>query len=268
MKTRTVLKSATTWMIVMVLLLVSISFTPAPASNAEPAAYADEAEIAEGARQFDEAVRDIEGLLKSDLSTERGVRDAAAVLKRNEKKLAQVEKKALHAALRVAAFEKGLKDEAARRQGGAEELAKELESNHDLIGNIPGAEDAAKAIRESTRPAAETLQRVAEALKKAGDEGKAKNNPANLHHANLRKNPEPEAQGFCGSYQYICDLLAGIGQYYLRSQLRLIAATGRKASCVLNAYSSYSACLADHWWDLAYCNSRLTYAVSKCLSFA
>lgn len=268
MKTITVLRTTTTWMIVLVLVFVTISVTPASVSSAEPAAYADEAEIAEGARQFDEATREIESLLKTDLSTEKGVRDAAAVLKRNEKKLAQVEKKALHAALRVAAFQKGLKDEAAKRKGGAEELAKELEANHDLIGSIPGAEEAARAIRESTKPAAETLQRVSGALKKAGDDAKAKNSPGNLHHAILSKSPEAEAQSFCGSYQYICDLLARLGQYYLRRELQLIVATGRKASCVLNAYSTYSSCVVNYWWDIAYCNSRLTYSVSNCLLFA
>jgi len=252
------------------LISMTLSFVPAATLRARPEsmAYLDDLDIDQGSSQFDEAAREIQGILNLDLNTEKGVKVAAAILKRNERKLAQFEKKALHAAMRVGTFQKALRDEAAKRKGGAEELAKELEANHDLIGTLPGAQEAAEAIKESTRPAAETLQRVSEALKKAADEASAKNKPANLNHAKLKVERATEAQGFCGSYQYVCDLLTRLGLYYLRRSLSNVQMTGRKVSCVLSAYATYGSCATTHWWDLAACASRLSSSIGQCILFA
>lgn len=280
MKTKaTTLRITTALVLCLCLMLMSISFAPQTliTASAQPNVSLDDADVAEGARQFDEGVRDIESILNLDLTTEKGVKQSAAILKRNEKKLAQVEKKALHAALRVSSFQKGLKEEAAKRKGGAEELAKELEANRELIGNIPGAEEAAKAIRDSTRPAAEALQRVSEALKKAADEAKAKNTPKSLHHANLRSTAQtegdaeiefsnPTSQSFCGQYRYICDLLTRLGLYYLRQQLALFNSVGGKANCVLIAYTAYASCSVNPpWYESATCQWRLSWDIRICL---
>ena len=205
MKTReTTLRITTALALCLCLMLMSTPFTSIAATTPGPLVNNDETPE-EGARQFDEGVRDVGTILNLDLSTENGVKQAAEIFKRNEKKLANFEKKALHAALRVSSFQKGLKDEAAKRKGGDAELANELESKPGAVGNIPGAEEAAEAIKKSTKPAAETLQRVAEALKKAGDAAKQKDTPGNSHHAmskagetdlvvvaNTSSNPSPD----------------------------------------------------------------------------
>jgi hypothetical protein len=257
------------WTITLCLIGTSMSFVPLTVGAA-----AETPE--EGARQFDEGVRDVESILKLDLSTEQGVNQAVAILKRNEKKLANFEKKALHAALRVEAFKKGLKDEAAKRKGGDAELAAELESKPGSIGNIPGADEAAEAIRRSTQPAADLLQKVAGALQKAGDDAKKKHG-GNGHHSSKTSVPSPAVETsvepvnpalFCGTYQAICDLLTRLGLYVLRRELSYIQAVGRKADCVKNAYASYGNCLITHWWDAAYCGARLASQVNICLLYA
>jgi hypothetical protein len=286
MNTKATLRVTIAWALCLCLMLMSISFAPSSlsTSKAEPVANADNPDLAEGARQFDEAVRDIEGILNLDLTTEKGVRESAAILKRNEKKLAQVEKKALHAALRVSSFQKGLKDEAAKRKGGAEELAKELEANHELVGTIPGAEEAARAIRDSTRPAAEAMQRVSEALKKASASWKKKDSSGNLHHApsvkvSLTKTPfvivsprNASPASFCGSYKYICDLLVRLGLYTLRNAVAALSAVGTQASCQIYAYRRYSDCASEvgqlppwEWWWIGKCSFIYSMAVLNCL---
>jgi hypothetical protein len=269
------------WTISFCLILASVSFVPFNSTAAaRPGPLVDNNESPEeGARQFDEGVRDVGTILNLDLSTENGVKQAAEIFKRNEKKLANFEKKALHAALRVSSFQKGLKDEAAKRKGGDTELANELESKPGAVGNIPGAEEAAEAIRKSTRPAADTLQRVAEALQKAGDAAKQKNAPGNSHHAKSKKaepalvvvantssNTTPEL--FCGTYQYICDLLTRVGLFYLRREIAKLQAGTRKANCVVSSFAVYGTCTIARPWDLAYCVSRLSSNVSNCLRYA
>jgi len=264
-------KQTTFRMIIIAMLCVSLltlTFGPVPrrvSATPEPIALTDDADVAQGASQFDEATREVQGILSLDLNTEKGVKEAAAILKRNQQKLAQVEKKALHAAMHVASFQKGLKDEAAKRKGGQEELAKALEANHELVGTIPGAQEAAEAIKESTRPAAEALKRVGDALQKAAD--KANGKPAN-HHATLNSVPAVEPQGFCGSYGYICDLLARLGLYVLRREVSVMQMTARKVNCVLRAYNSYGSCAVVNWANLAVCNSQLSYALAGCILFA
>lgn len=282
----TTLRITTALALFLCLMLMSVSFAPSSltTSKAEPAAYADEPAITEGARQFDEAVRDIEGILNLDLTTEKGVKEVGIILKRNEKKLAQVEKKALHAALRVSSFQKGLKDEAAKRKGGNEELAKELEANHELVGTIPGAEEAAKAIRDSTKPAAEAMQRVSEALKKAAASWKRKDSPDNLHHAKSLKVGYSETlaevasprsaspASFCGSYKSICDLLVRLGLYTLRNAVAALSAVGKQASCQIKVYREYSDCASEvrqlppwEWWWIGKCAFTYSIHVSICL---
>ena len=250
----TTLRMTTAAMVCLCLLTMTFNVARSTvlASN-EPIPNAEDTDIEQGASQFDEAAQDIKGILSLDLNTEKGVR-------------AQVEKKSLHAAMRVASFQKGLKDEAAKRKGGEEELAKALEANHDLVGTIPGAQEAAEAIKESTRPAAETLKKVSEALQKAAD--KAKGSKPSNHHATLKSAPAVEPQGFCGPYAYICDLLARAGLYVLRQRLRTMQMTARKVNCVLSAYNSYGSCAAVHWTDLAVCNSRLSLTLSYCILYA
>jgi len=269
MNKRVTIRLMTARAVCLCLISMTLSFVPAPTSQASPEsiAYLDDADIDQGAGQFDEAAREIRGILNLDLNTEQGVKAAAAILKRNERTLVQVEKKALHAAMGVASFKKGLRDEAAKRKGGAEELAKELEANHDLIGTLPGAQEAAEAIKASTRPAAETLQRVSEALKKAADDASSKNKPVK-NHADAKVERATEAQGFCGSYQYVCDLLTRLGLYYLRRSLSNVQMTERKVSCVLSSYAAYGSCAATHWWELAACTSRLSSAISNCILYA
>jgi len=261
-------RMTTAAMLCMSLMTMTLSFAPtAVSATTEPIPYADDANVAQGASQFDEASRDIQGILNLDLNTEKGVKEAAAILKRNEQKLAQVEKKAIHAAMRVASFQKGLRDEAAKRKGGDEELAKALETNHDLVSTIPGAQEAAEAIKESTRPAAEALKRVSEALQKAADKAKG-SKPANHHAATLKSALAVEPQGFCGSYGYVCDLLTRLGLYVLRRQASIMQMTARKVSCVLSAYNSYGSCAVVHWADVAICNSRLSSTLHYCIAFA
>lgn len=259
-------------------ILLAVSIIPLAASATNPVSALDDNDTPEeGARQFDEGVRDVERVLSLDLSTEKGINQAAEILKRNEKKLAKFEKKALQAALRVEAFKKGLKSEAAKRKGGDAELANELESKPATVGSIPGAEEAAEAIKRSTRPAADVLQRVSDALKKGGDALKAKS--GNRHHATMKtfetelesvesSATTPNPQLFCGSYQYICDLLTRLGLFYLRRQIAILRAGTRKANCVVNAYVTYGTCVVTRPWDAAFCISRLSANVSNCLLFA
>lgn len=277
MKTKATLRITTAWALCLCLMLMSTPFTSIAATTPGPLVVKDESPE-EGARQFDEGVRDVGTILNLDLSTESGVKQAAEIFKRNEKKLANFEKKALHAALRVSSFQKGLKDEAAKRKGGDTELANELESKPGAVGNIPGAEEAAEAIKKSTKPAAETLQRVAEALKKAGDAAKQKNAPDNSHHArskapetglmvvaNTSSNTSPQL--FCGTYQVICDLLTRVGLFYLRREVAKLQAGTRKANCVVTYFSIYGSCTITRWWDQAYCVSRLSSYVNICLLY-
>jgi hypothetical protein len=260
--------------ITLCLIVTSMSFVTLTAgANFEPPILET---TEEGARQFDEGIRDVESILTLDLSTERGVNQAAAILKRNEKKLANYEKKALQSVLRVEAFKKGLKDEAGKRKGGDAELATELESKPGSVGNIPGAEEAAEAIRRSTKPAADLLQRVADALQKAGDEAKKKHGQ-NGHHTSktvilpptLDRSGEPVNPAlFCASYQAICDMLTRVGLYYLRRSVDAVLTGTAKAGCVVNAYVSYNGCIITHWWDTAYCVSRLASSVNICLRYS
>lgn len=276
MKTKATLRMTTAWALCLCLMLISTSFTliaatpgPLPENDETPE---------EGARQFDEGVRDVGTILNLDLSTENGIKQAADIFKRNEKKLAKFEKKAMHAALRVSSFQKGLKDEAAKRKGGDKELANELESKPGSVGNIPGAEEAAEAIKRSTKPAAETLQKVAEALKKAGDALKQKNAPGNAHHARSKTtetvlvavantSSNTNAEFFCSRYPSICDLLTRVGLSYLRWEVSRLHAGTMKANCVVSAHILYAGCAITRPWDLAYCVSRLSSNINRCLLF-
>jgi hypothetical protein len=250
------------------LVLSTICFVPFTSSANSPIAD-DEVTIDEGARQFDEGVRDVGTILQLDLSTERGVKQADTILKRNAKKLAHYEKKALQAAARVESFKKGLKDEAAKRKGGDSELATELESKPGSVGNIAGAEEAAEAIKRSTKSAADILGQVSEALKNAGEAAKKKNE----HHARSASTGvvsavNPPNQGFCAGYQYICDLLTRLALYELRRMLAYVRVGTTKATCVLNAYSLYGSCIATRWWEQALCSSNLASRLRFCLLYA
>jgi len=255
------------------LIVTSMSFVTLTARASVEAPVLETVE--DGARQFDEGVREVESILKMDLSTEQGVKQAAAILKRSEKKLAHYEKKALQAALKVEAFKKGLKDEAAKRKGGETELASELESKPGSVGDIPGADEAAEAIRKSTKPAADVLQTVADALQKAGDAAKKKYGQ-NGHHASKSSLPCPIVETsnqpvnsalFCGSHQPICELLTRLGLRILRQQLEALQSIGRKADCVEDAYFSYGSCVLNNWWDTAYCAARLANRVNICIRY-
>lgn len=256
------------------LIVTSLSFVTVTARASVAPAMSETTD--DGARQFDEGVREIESILTLDLSTERGVNQAAAILKRNEKKLANYEKKALQAAMRVDAFKKGLKDEAAKRKGGETELANELETKPGSVGNISGAEEAAEAIRRSTQPAADLLQRVADALQKAGDAAKKKAGQ-NGHHASNKSAAStnivtpvepPNPALFCGTYQAICDLLTRLGLHILRRTVAAVQAVGAKAVCVNSAYVSYGGCVITRSWDTAYCAARFAAMVSNCIRYA
>ncbi len=257
------------------LVLLSISFAHSPTARANVALSMD-ADIDDGARQFDEAVKDIESILNLDLSNEAGAKQAANIFKRNEKKLLHYEKKALQAALRSSAFERGIKQEAVKRKGGADELARELESKPDAVGQIPGAEEAATAIINSTKPAADTLQRVAEVLKKAADAAKNKNAAGNQHHAaavtaasglshpGTLKSPET----LCIAHPEICSLLTKLGLSYLRNAVAGLYDTNRKAKCVVRKYIEFSECTVFHFWDQLYCQSNFASEIKWCLSFS
>ena len=244
-----------------------------PTTNADVAPTMD-TDIDDGARQFDEAVKDVETILSLDLSNEAGARQADKILRRNEKKLEHYQNKALQAALRSAAFEKGIKQEAAIRKGGAEELARELESNPNAVGTIPGAEEAAEAIKNSTKDGAQKLKRIAEALQKAADTAKNNHAPVNQHHARLKiddsSNHESSASPelFCSAYPQICIVLTMVSRYYLRTLLSKAQSVGSKAICVTNSYRTYQACAAERWWDVLYCGSKMADRISDCLKYA
>ena len=204
------------------LSLIAAGFaTSGSSANTNVVAPPDHPEVAEGAKQFDDAVRDIEGILTLDLTSEKGAKQAADIIEKNAKKLAQVEKKAIHAAMRATAFERGLKAEAAKRKGGAEELAKELQANPELVANIAGADEAASAIREAIKPAAEKLKRVAEALKKAAEKTKTSARLTSFEFqmasysapetSTIEGLPSASSASVCGSYRAICDVLAYLG---------------------------------------------------------
>jgi hypothetical protein len=274
---KTTLRMSISSSLALCLVLLSISFDPSSTARAKVALSVD-ADIDDGARQFDEAVKDIESILNLDLSNEAGAKQADKIFKRNEKKLLHYEKKALQAALRSSAFEQGIKQEAAKRKGGADELARELESKPDAIGQIPGVEEAATAIKNSTKPAADTLQRVADALKKAADAAKKKNVTANQHHASTLTVPAASApsqpttlkspESFCLAHPEICTLLTKLGLSYLRSAVAGLYSTGVQAKCVVNAYGSFTGCTIFHWWDQLYCQSAFASRIKWCLSFS
>ncbi len=240
---------------VLCLCLLFALVRPGPShtiASTQPLLDPSASDIADGAKQFDDAVRDIEVILTLDLTSEKGAKQAAAIVERNARKLANVEKKAIHAAMRATSFERGLKAEAAKRKGGADELVKELQSNPESVANIAGAEDAARAIRESLRPAAERLKKVGEALKRAA-EGSEKSagetNPEFL----IASYSEPVREAanarlplmsvsvaaFCGSYKYICDVLAYLGAWYLWGQMRVLTYPSRVNTCIVGGFQKW-----------------------------
>jgi hypothetical protein len=265
------------------LSLVAAGFAPSSTTATTNAvAPPEHPEVAEGAKQFDEAVRDIEGILTLDLTSEKGAKQAAAIIEKNAKKLAHVEKKAIHAAMRVTSFERGLKAEAAKRKGGAEELAKELEANPGSVANIAGADEAARAIRESIQPAAEKLKKVSDALLKAAEKTKisARLTSFEFQQASYSAPGITTVEGltsssstsFCGSYKYICDVLAYLGAWYLWGQMRVITYPSRVSSCIVSSYQRWrDGCRNVGFYDdglvlsLVGCNGWFLYRVNYCV---
>ena len=192
MKTRNLLSKIVTWATSLCLVLALVGFAPASFTTAMGPVHIDqddELDPQEGARQFDEAINEVGTILTLDLGNEEGAKKANAIFAKNARKLALAEKKAIAAALRNSAFERGLQAEAAKRAGGKNELAKELEANPQLVANIAGAEEAARAIKESTRSAAATLQRVSEAMKRAAEAKGKREETTQSHHGRTTTAP-------------------------------------------------------------------------------
>ena len=279
MKERNVLTKIITWALSLCMILALVGFVPASlttATSPHPIDQDDDLDPQEGARQFDEAINDVGTILTLDLTKEEGAKKANAIFAKNARKLALAEKKAIAAALRNSAFERGLQAEAAKREGGKKALAKELEANPELVASIAGAEEAARAIKESTRPAIETLQRVSEALKKAADAKGNRDGTSQGHHSRAAKtaNAFPiehgtsiEAENLCVTQPAICQLLYRIALGYLADRLRSVT-SGSMKNCVLSAYKTWQSCTAGKSvWDILICNYKFGFAVNVCIAW-
>ncbi len=272
-------------------LLLSFSllagvFMPSAKVTANTNAFPDREhpEVAEGAKQFDEAAQEIERILTLDLSTDRGEKQATAIIEKSAKKLANVEKKVIHAGMRATSFERGLKAEAAKRKGGADELVKELQSNPESVANIPGAQEAARVMRESIKPAAEKLKRVGEALTKAAEATrKSVGLPGVNFHKAAYTEPEPTLgsylmmtsgpASFCGRHKLICDYLVRLAArhlvYYLSLPDQLVKYPGALSSCILSAYEKWKGgCRLSYdskILNILGCNGWFVWAVGRCV---
>jgi hypothetical protein len=269
----TTFRITTAWALCLCLMVMSINFAPRAliTASAQPNVSLDDADVAEGARQFDEAVREVEKILSLDLTTEKGARESSRILEKNYKKLALAEKKAIQAGRKVTALTEGVKAEAAKRKGGKEELAEELKANPDKVWEIPGAQEAARAIRESIRPAGEVLKKVTATLEQAANKAKQKNAPGEAHHARLLKGAE--AGIVIGEPHAINATSMGSCDWVCTALLIVLAIYGLKLifdSCVdgiNNAFKNWRSCKITHWWDTLYCNANFARQVSLACPF-
>lgn len=115
------------------------------------------------AREFDAAIREIEGITRLDLNTQQGSDEAVNILKRNEGKLAYANSKIATGVLKVEKLKKGVEDEAKKR-GGNNKFADEIKQNPGAAKDTPGLEEAGREAEASIQPARETLKRVAAAF--------------------------------------------------------------------------------------------------------
>ena len=276
MKTRNLRSKIVTWATSLCLVLALVGFAPASFTTAMgpvPIDQDDYLDAQEGARQFDEAINEVGTILTLDLTKEEGAKRANAIFAKNARKLALAEKKAIAAAFRNSAFERGLQAEAAKRAGGKNELARELEANPQLVANIAGAEEAARAIKESTRSAAETLQRVSETMKRAAEaKGKREGTTQSHHRRTMTASMPPVdrgtaigAENLCVTYPAICQLLYRIALGYLADRLKSVT-SGSMKNCVLSAYRTWQSCVANKpVWDVLTCNYKFGFAVNVCI---
>jgi hypothetical protein len=148
-----VLRQILVWSLCLCLAVVSFGRTPSRATTV----YANEAinKWLADARTFDNSIRDLEAILSFDLSAEKGMQQAFEILTRNEQGLTLAPAKAQSGGLQAAAFKKAIEDEA--RKKGANEFADELRKNNGIVGSLPGAEEAAKAMMAAMEPANRVL---------------------------------------------------------------------------------------------------------------
>lgn len=113
------------------------------------------------AREFDTAIRELEGILQLNLETKEGNAEATKILERNAKKLQFADSKIASGALKSTRFKKGVEDEAKKR-GGNQKFADELKKGSATAKNIPGIEEAVRDAEASIAPAQAVLKRLSD----------------------------------------------------------------------------------------------------------
>jgi hypothetical protein len=129
---------------------------------------ADEAAIQKWkleAQQFDAAIKEIEGILRLDLSTKEGSEQAEKIIKRNERKMDFAKAKIASASLKFPAFRKAVEEEA-KKYGGNEKFAEAFNRDASIAKGIPGLQEVAKEMEAGIQPAITILKRVQAAFEK------------------------------------------------------------------------------------------------------
>lgn len=290
-------KSFTPLALCLCLFIVSTNLVPSiVATGAGPATRPDAAEEAAGARQFDEAVNELERILSLDLTTEQGARESSKILEKNVKKLALADKKALHAGRKVSAFSEGIKAEAGKRKGGMDELVREVKADPGKVMGIPGAQEAAATVQGSTRRAGEVLEKVSAAFRKAADSLKEKQPRGGLRGGGVLLRAgyarPGEATGAAArnsevggaSIMYLNTGMppalnptqgtncttnpACLTLFFIVTGLRLTIARFQQCSAgINNAFNWWNSCRQTRWWDIVFCNDQFLYQVKQACSF-
>jgi hypothetical protein len=244
------IKRCLAWMLVLSLTLTTLTFSPTLVVSVGAETLA---EIDTRARQYDNAIREIEGTLSLNLSTAAGAAQANEIIKRNLPYLKFCTAKGLSIALRNSTFLAGIKTLVAKQ--GAANVAKALNSDPESVMRIAGAEEAASAVRLAMRSASARLKRVSDVLKNASAAGlqRLRHHPgtqAETHEPILsnvvRTNPAnansvaPQEE-IIASFIVLVLILAVF--HIVKSQIEGRQPGGYIEKCLENAEAAYEKCL-------------------------
>lgn len=126
------------------------------------------------AQQYDAAIREIEGILRLNLTTKEGSDEAERILDRNIQKLHFAKAKIASGSLKFASFKNAVEEESAKR-GGNEKFARAIKSDASLARNIRGIQEVARGMEAEIQPSILILRRVADAFAKAAKKQNAGN---------------------------------------------------------------------------------------------
>jgi hypothetical protein len=222
--------------------------------------------------------------LSFDLSAEKGMQQAFEILARNEQGLTLALAKAQSGGLQAAAFKKAIEEEA--RKKGASVFADELRKNNGIVGSLPGAEEAARAMMAAMEPANRVLKKVAEAFERASQSekrGAASSSgfdgrrPVTVSHTRPIEeagvSTTTPAYNICQSLPGICPLLVNLGLAFLAAALSTIT-SGQVRNCVGTVYRIWIVCennarnqpFPQTLAARARCRRELAERVGRCIS--